>query len=177
MICRLSDMLIVMKNRLSRMLWNGLIFVFSLCWKFDFDSMMLVRKEFMVMERFVSLIVMVVVIIMNSVVVIMVLCVLVWVMIWKSGLSRYLLVISMVVMMVMVIVKFCSWLGVVILFCWCVSSGMSVRSGMMVRFWKSSSEKVCWLCLVDCLLLFLRICSVKVVEESVSLKFVISVFC
>lgn len=104
---KLMLVLMVMKNRFRRSLWKGLMFDFSLWWYLLLVRMILVMKVFRVGERLIRFISNVMLIIIIRVVVVNSLCICEWVMNWKSGWVRKLLVNIMNVMVFSVISVVC----------------------------------------------------------------------
>lgn len=159
----------LMKNRLSNRFLNGLICVFSLWWYFELVSSRLVRKVLRVMDMLVSFISSVVFIIISSVVVVDMFCSLVWVMMWNIGCSRQWLLIIIVVMLLIILRVWVSLLLLVLL-CVLLSSGIMVISGIVVMFWNSRMVKVRWLWGCVSFLCLVRICRLKVVDDSVRFR-------
>lgn len=85
---KLMFVLMVIKNKLSKRLWNGLMLFLSLWWYFEFVSMMFVRNVFSVVDMLMRDIKSVILIMNNSVVVVNSLCSFVMVIKWKIGWVR-----------------------------------------------------------------------------------------
>lgn len=139
---RLIFMFMVMKNRFSSSFLNGLICDFSLCWNFELDSSMLVRKVFRLGFSLVFCMNYVVFSMISSVIVVNIFGLCVCVMMLNSWCSIGCLyrIIIVSVLSVMVMLFYCR-----VLLCVLLSSGMVVSSGMVMRFWNSRIVKFRWL--------------------------------
>lgn len=80
--------LMVIKNKFSKRLWNGLMLFFNLWWYFEFVSMMFVRKVLSVVDILMRDIKRVMLMMNRSVVVVNNLCKFVMVIKWKIGWVR-----------------------------------------------------------------------------------------
>lgn len=170
---RLMFMFIVMKNSFSSRFLNGLICVFSLCWNFELDSSMLVRNVFRLGLRFVFCMNQVVFSIISRVVVVNIFGLWVWVMMLNILCSIGCLyrIIMVSVLSVMVVFFQCR-----VLFFVLFSSGMVVSSGIVIRFWNRRMVKFSWLWLLLIVLCLDSSCRFIVVDDSVSVILIISVF-